>query len=487
MPNDKRGGNSRNLAKLLDLLDLPTAILDSRGQIVFVNAALCQMANSEATRLVGQQCSWDLPSDDLDLGGMLAALAPPAAARQGRAAIRQLNAPIAYGSTATGQLFLPLVDQDRVVHLTLVVFGSWEAIREQGAGMSLGEQPIQTSYEETLVEVRNRWQKLDGLHALVGESPAIRLAMQRVQLMRDHPTNYLLYGPQYVGKSDIARGLFQAHLKSLQLTDGRGQFYPIDCEVIDGTLLAGMLEIFCARLTPELPVHVQQLVLENLDSLSEPALSQLVAWVEEYSSVCSVVGLSQESSERLAARGRSWQQLVFRIATIEVHLPPLCQRREDVPSLSQAAMANACILADRAQLTIASDTMDMLVAYAWPRNLLQLDEAIRASVRNAVLTTTIQPEHLPAEIRTYPSAAISADSENFDPVSLDDVLLDVERIMIERALQRSPRNRAQAARWLGISRPRLLRRIAQLQIGEASRPQPSTDAEPDSTGDGRRT
>jgi len=63
MTNEYRGGNSRQLAKTLDSLGKPTAILDRRGQIVFVNAALCAMAGAEATVLVGKQCSCELTTD----------------------------------------------------------------------------------------------------------------------------------------------------------------------------------------------------------------------------------------------------------------------------------------------------------------------------------------------------------------------------------------------------------------------------------------
>lgn len=71
MRNDFRGGNSRQLARQLDSLDVPMAFLDRKGQIVFVNAALCEMANGQATQLVGRQTSWQIPPDETPFHSIL--------------------------------------------------------------------------------------------------------------------------------------------------------------------------------------------------------------------------------------------------------------------------------------------------------------------------------------------------------------------------------------------------------------------------------
>ncbi|MEM7312105.1 MAG: hypothetical protein AAF497_03030 [Planctomycetota bacterium] len=115
-------------------------------------------------------------------------------------------------------------------------------------------------------------------------------------------------------------------------------------------------------------------------------------------------------------------------------------------------------------LSISYEAMDLLEAFSWPRNLTQLSETIKTAVQLSVLTKSIQASHLPVEVRSYLSNAAGEGSQAFEPISLDEVLLELEKIILRRALKLSPRNRAQVARWLDISRPRLLRRIEQLGL-----------------------
>ncbi|MCR9296475.1 MAG: hypothetical protein NXI32_27510, partial [bacterium] len=110
MNSQHRGGNSRLLAKHLDSLDRPAAFMDAKGHLVYVNAALCEMANADATQLVGKQVCWEIPADDIPFHSLLTALAPPAAAREGRIAVRSCNLPISSGYQADSQLFLPVTN-----------------------------------------------------------------------------------------------------------------------------------------------------------------------------------------------------------------------------------------------------------------------------------------------------------------------------------------------------------------------------------------
>ncbi|MEZ6076233.1 MAG: PAS domain-containing protein [Pirellulaceae bacterium] len=123
MTDSFRSGNSRTLAKTLDQLGHPLAVLDRRGVIVFVNLPLCQLFKADATQLVGQSCSWQVAEDDSPFGALLTALAPPAGALQGKLVVRRLTTPIVFDSTQTGQLFIPLLDDEGTPQATLVALG----------------------------------------------------------------------------------------------------------------------------------------------------------------------------------------------------------------------------------------------------------------------------------------------------------------------------------------------------------------------------
>ncbi len=479
---DFKGGNSRQLSKTLDALDHPAAILDRRGQIVFVNAALCGMVATDATQLVGKQCSWDLVPDNTAVGALLNALAPPAAARNGGVSTRVLSTPVVFGAPWTGQLFLPLLDNDQVVALTLVLFGEFEQLSRQLPSNGAWTRAEQVQAEQILVATRSRWAKLDGLHALLGDSPAIRLAMSRAQLAASTQCNVLLVGPEQVGKSQVARGLFNSRLETLNLPAAAGQFFPIDCGLLDAELVAGMLEVFAGRLRPGTPAQVQQLVLEHVNRLTDAAVGPLVHWIHQHASSCTVTAIGRCSAKELSERSDDWQDLMANLSQIEITIPALAERGQDIPALAQQALAASCRRADRALLSFSPEALDLLIAYAWPRNLHQLNEAIDEAVAHAVLTTTLQIQHLPVEIRTFPSSVTTADGLTVEAIELDQLLEDVERIVLRRALKLSPRNRAQVARWLSISRPRLLRRIDQLGLDQKDSA-PSREAAPESDDD----
>ena len=208
-----KGGNSRLLVKALDATQDPLAILERRGQIIFVNAAFCEAADSDATVLVGKQCRWELVGDEEPLGALLNALAPPAGAREGKLVVRDLpispfeinparhppfSSEHAQGeSQALAQVFVPILDEDGLVNLTIVLWADSAQLKSQFRYDHPSAGPFdQQTIEQTLVDIRSRWRYLDDLQPLLGQSPAIRLASKRAQMAVNTPCNVFLSGPQ---------------------------------------------------------------------------------------------------------------------------------------------------------------------------------------------------------------------------------------------------------------------------------------------------
>lgn len=477
MPESIRGGNHRLLGRNFDGLKMPLAILDRKSQIVFVNAAFCEIVGSQAADLVGMQCRWDLPEDSHPQRDLARTLAPPESVRHGKQA-KRINE--ADGFSAAGfpvQSFIPILDEDCVLFSTLIVFAEPES--NDGKDEFATENPLLLDrasrigeIENTLVGIRQRWKSLDDLHALVGESAAIRLAMSRTQLAVREECNLVLHGPKGVGKTEISRGIFDARLKHSKLNPLAGQYFPLDCAVLDTALLEGLLEVFSGRLKSDLAARSQLLVLANFEQLADAAVPSVNRWLGKYGTQCTITAICNGDPATLSRRNSDWASLVSRLAVVEVEVPGLNQRPEDIPLLAHQALAAACREQDRAVLNIAPDTLDLLTAFPWPNNLEQLKLTIDSAVKHAVLTTTIQPSHLPVELRTFASDIKTDEDQLVEPVELDVLLEDIERIVIQRAMKLSPRNRAQVARLLGISRTRLLRRLDQLGLTEESSQQP---------------
>lgn len=468
MNEQYRGGNGRQLVRLLEQFPLSVAILDRSGQIVFVNSALCQMAKLEVSSLVGQRCSWKIAADS-PASAILTALAPPASALEGRALVRQLTVPIVFGATDTGQVFLPMCDREGVVQWTMVILGDLAKLQQMLPSERLSRPP-QVGPDLVLQQIRSRWKTLDNLGALIGTSPAIEMAMLRAQMAIRNPCNILIQGPAGVGKLELSQGVYLGRIKAASSQLSSGQYFPLDCRVLDLELIDSMLEIFTSRLQPELPRVSQNLVLIGVDRLSEAGLQRLLNWTNTQHERCWIMATSSLPATQLTSRGSAWSHLIHRLASIEICLPGLVDRREDIGPLALHALADECQRVDRAQLSISADVSDRLVAYPWPGNIRQLRLAIQHAVQQAVLTSSIQVSHLPLALRTFAGSSVSEPSETVTPIHLDSVLLDVERRLLQRALKLSPRNRARAARLLGISRPRLLRRVEQLGL-ETNQPE----------------
>lgn len=286
MTDSFRSGNSRTLAKTLDQLGHPLAVLDRRGIIVFVNLPLCQLFKADATQLVGQSCSWQVAEDDSPFGALLTALAPPAGALQGKLVVRRLTTPIVFDSTQTGQLFIPLLDDEGTPQATLVALGEWSVLSEQLPAAEPPSVHCKQVHGSLLTAIRSRWQNLDDLHSLIGTSPAIELAMTH-QLAISQPCGLLVSGPAGMEKSGIVRGVFLGRLKRAGLPKLAGQLFPIDGRIAEDQQLEEMLDRFAGHLRSELPPQSQLLLIEHIERLSDASVERLNRWLESASGQCS--------------------------------------------------------------------------------------------------------------------------------------------------------------------------------------------------------
>ena len=466
MTESFRGGNSRLLARQLDQLSWPIVVLDQRCEIVFISAALCQLLQVDATRLVGLACKPELSPDDAPERELSMALAPPSDVLHGRAAVRQVPWPPKDPTGSAAQAFIPLIDEDPSQGLILILFGQSEVLHKRLQPLAPPQPPRGTAADEVLLRLRSQWQQLDGMWPLLGVSPAVELAMRRAQLAVQTGVGVYLSGPQGSGKAEIARMLYAQRARTLDVPASVVQALPIDCTMVDEPMAASLLETLAGRLRPGAPATAAHLILERLDHAGEASVRTINNWLAEHGHAVCVIATSEQPPQHVAARSEAMTRLVHAIGTLEIALPPLASRREDVAALAQQCLAHAAQRAGRRLPGIAKATMDLLEAYPWPGNAAELRQVATEMLANAVLTATIQPAHLPLQVRTFGGTLAVGKQPPLEAISLDQVLLDLERIMLERALKLSPRNRARAARLLGISRPRFLRRISQLGLDD---------------------
>jgi DNA-binding NtrC family response regulator/tetratricopeptide (TPR) repeat protein len=222
----------------------------------------------------------------------------------------------------------------------------------------------------------------------------------------------------------------------------------------------------------ELPLDVQPKFLRFLDTheihpLGEPHPLHVDV---------RVIAATNSSLEQLVAQGRFREDLFYRLNVIRFRLPPLRERREEIPPLAQHLLRRAAEEFRKGRLRLADETLEYLLLYAWPGNVRQLANELRRMAALAEPDTTLTPAHLAPEILAARQIVRGARAATADEITLRidqplaDAIATIERTMVGRALARTEGRVEDAARLLGISRKGLFlkRRRWGFDAGRAS-------------------
>jgi len=173
-----------------------------------------------------------------------------------------------------------------------------------------------------------------------------------------------------------------------------------------------------------------------------------------------IVATSTAPLDELAAKDQFRVDLAHLLSTVVIHLPPLAERREDIPLLAQAFVEELNAAGGKQLRGFSPEALDSLAAYPWPGNIDELAAIVRESHANAE-TAQIGPADLPQRIHLA-AAAGRMPRRGPAPIDLEKFLAEVERELISRAMRLAKGNKTKAARLLSLTRPRLYRRMVQL-------------------------
>jgi DNA-binding NtrC family response regulator len=170
-----------------------------------------------------------------------------------------------------------------------------------------------------------------------------------------------------------------------------------------------------------------------------------------------VIAATNASLEQLVAEGRFREDLFYRLNVVRLKLPPLRERREEIPPLVHHYLRRYGDEQHKERLTLSDETLEYLLLYAWPGNVRQLANEVRRMVAlvdtDATLTPALLSPEIQASRRTIPADA-TADAEV--RVALDQPLPAavemLEQLMVRRALERARGRVEEASKLLGISR-----------------------------------
>jgi nitrogen regulation protein NR(I) len=346
-----------------------------------------------------------------------------------------------------------------------------------------------------------------GRFRLVGESPAIRQVYGVIEKVADTPSTVLITGESGTGKELIARAL---HENSSRRT---GPFIKINCAAIPKTLMESELfgyekgaftgavgakpgrfelahggTLFLDEIG-EIPVEMQVKLLRVL----QESEFERVGGIKTIKVDVRLVAATNRDLHAEVAAGAFREDLYYRLNVVPIHLPPLRERRQDIPMLVDHFIAKFNDRLKKQVSGIEPEGMDRLVSYHWPGNIRELENVIERTMLfcdGPVIRALDLPgelmgvANLPPE-EPIPSQPPSRVSGSFSLPALAGVSLPigaeavsslkeavraeterVERELIQRALDETGNNVTQAARKLKISRKSLQTKMKELGLRE---------------------
>jgi transcriptional regulator with GAF, ATPase, and Fis domain len=322
-------------------------------------------------------------------------------------------------------------------------------------------------------ENRRLREQLDLKRNLVGESLAMQKVYGFIAKVAPVATTALIQGESGTGKELVARAI---HSNSPR---AGSPFVALNCAAVSDTLLEsemfgyerGAFTGAVAQKKGKIEVaHGGTLFLDEIGDLAPTLQAKLLRVLQEreFERVGStrtikvdirLVAATNCNLEDAMNNGRFRPDLYYRLNVISITLPPLRERREDIPLLATYLTAKHCGRLNRPLMTISREAHDCLVRYAWPGNVRELENVMeRAVVVGA--GDTILPEHLPENLREMDPPQANLLSCFHEEVKRS------KRELILNAIKHSNGNYNQTAKMLGLQPTYLHRLIRNLNLKE---------------------
>ena len=319
---------------------------------------------------------------------------------------------------------------------------------------------------------------------VVGKGRAMSRVFHLLETVAPTSSTILITGETGTGKEVVARAIH--HNSSRRMN----RFVALNCAAIPETLLeAEMFGHVRGAFTGAIgsrqgrleQAHKGTLFLDEVGTMGIPLQTKLLRVLQEreFERIgdshttkvdVRVIAATNGDLSRMVADGRFREDLFYRLNVIPVELPALRDRKEDIPLLVQhflnkfrgdAASGKASDgQAVRPPLTVSQEAMRRLMAYSWPGNVRQLENAIERAVAISAGRSQIDVDDLPAEIQQVREPVLpSAIALPEDGLDLDAFISQIERDLIQRSLERAGGNKGRAAQLLNLKRTTLVEKL----------------------------
>jgi DNA-binding NtrC family response regulator len=415
------------------------------------------------------------------------------AVADGQAAIQRLHDGVAVLVT---DLKMPRMDglqllrltKERAPHIAVILITAYGTVETAVAALKEGAfdyltKPVrpdelankvrqavaQRAMAAEIARLHARLNERYGYENIIGKSPAMRAVFEKVRLVADTKSTVLIAGETGTGKELIARALH--HNSSLR----QKPFVPVNCAAIPETLIESELfghERGAFTGATERRIGLFQsanggtLFIDEIGEMKVGLQGKLLRAIETRRIMA--VGSSREVEvdvRLVAATNRDLQEevkkgafredLYYRLKVVEIHLPPLRERPEDIPLLARFFIDEIARENQRPTRDIAPEALDLLLAYNWPGNVRELRNTLEGSI---VLSRRerIEVSDLPEYLRQGASAQAV--------IRHGMTMADIEREAIRRALEQTGGRRTEAAKILDVSVRTLQRKIKEYNL-----------------------
>jgi transcriptional regulator with PAS, ATPase and Fis domain len=321
--------------------------------------------------------------------------------------------------------------------------------------------------------LRSTLQKTRRFHGMITQNRKMLEVLEAVRFLCRTSTTVLIEGETGTGKEMLARAIHSSGDRQEK------PFVTIDCsalsnEILESELFGHVKGAFTDARTNKTGLFEAAdggtVFLDEIDKTSRKFQERLLQVVDkrEFKPVGSTVSrtvdfrlicaTNRDLNEEVA-RANFLQDLYYRLKVISLRLPPLRERRDDIPILAEHFLEVYNSRLDKSVVGFSAPAMDLLVSFAWAGNVRQLEHEIERAVTFAENGDLITPSVFSDELREWGSI-VSTDGKK----PMAEAVQQVEKQMIKEAMRRFNGNKTRAAKSLGLSRRGLLNKIQRYHI-----------------------
>jgi DNA-binding NtrC family response regulator/tetratricopeptide (TPR) repeat protein len=327
------------------------------------------------------------------------------------------------------------------------------------------------------------------LPGFLSASPAMNRVVEQIQRLQGNDLTVLITGESGTGKELVARAIHVGSHRSGAL------FLPYNCtttgrDLADSQLFGHRRGAFTGAVSDH-PGLIRSaaggtLFLDEIGDLSIEVQPKLLRFLEQSEIMpvgdarpvkvdVRVVAATNADLEQRVAEGRFREDLYYRLGVIRIHVPPLRERREEVPHLATFFLREAAERFGKPDVTLGSGVLDRFTQYWWPGNVRQLKNEVQRAVAMSAPGQVIDTGHLSPEITAARlpelGSAVTGRRASLAGRTLAAVVEEVERDAIQNALNEAAGNISEAARLLGLTRRGLYLKLRRLRLDTRNEPE----------------